>query len=304
MHYLFDTPNDRLVWDVGHQCYPHKILTGRRDRITTIKKKDGLAPFPKREESEYDTFGVGHSSTSVSAALGMAIAAQRKGDARKVVAVIGDGAMGAGMAFEALNHGGDVEPDMLVILNDNGMSISENVGALTKMLARLMASRTLNNIRERGKKMMKRGSFLWRFAKRWEEHAKGMFVPSTLFEEFGFHYTGPIDGHDVPLLIATIRTLKELKGPQLLHVVTTKGKGYEPAEREQIEYHAVGPFDPIKGIIKKAPGKQTYTEVFGLVSIKPLQILADIGLTPTAPRPTQQRLSMPHCDGITTRCES
>ncbi|HVV97422.1 MAG TPA: 1-deoxy-D-xylulose-5-phosphate synthase N-terminal domain-containing protein, partial [Rhodanobacteraceae bacterium] len=162
LHWLFDTPRDRLVWDVGHQCYPHKILTGRRDRITTIKKKDGLAPFPKRDESEYDTFGVGHSSTSISAALGMAIAAQRSGDDRKIVAVIGDGAMGAGMAFEALNHGGDVEPDMLVILNDNGMSISENVGAMAKMLARLMASRTLNRIREHGKKMMKRGSFVWR----------------------------------------------------------------------------------------------------------------------------------------------
>jgi len=264
LHYLFDTPRDRLVWAVGHQCYPHKILTGRRDRITTIKKKDGLAPFPKREESEYDTFGVGHSSTSVSAALGMAIAAQRNQDPRKIVAVIGDGAMTAGMAFEALNHGGDVEPDMLVILNDNGMSISENVGAMTKMLARLMASRTLNRIREHGKKMMTRGSFLWRFVKRWEEHAKGMFVPSTLFEEFGFHYTGPIDGHDVPQLISTLRTLKELKGPQLLHVITTKGKGYPPAEREQIEYHAVGPFDPQAGVVKKpsAP-KPTYTEIFG-----------------------------------------
>jgi 1-deoxy-D-xylulose-5-phosphate synthase len=264
LHYLYETPVDRLVWDVGHQCYPHKILTGRRDRITTIKKKDGLAPFPRREESEYDTFGVGHSSTSISAALGMAIAAQRKGDERKVVAVIGDGAMTAGMAFEALNHGGDVEPDLLVVLNDNQMSISENVGALPRMLARLMASRTLNKIRERGKKMMKRGSFLWRVVKRWEEHAKGMFVPSTLFEEFGFHYTGPIDGHDIPLLVSTLRTLKTLKGPQLLHVITTKGKGYAPAEREQIEYHAVGPFDPAAGLIKKVgAAKPTYTEIFG-----------------------------------------
>jgi len=264
LHWLYDTPVDRLVWDVGHQGYPHKILTGRRDRITTVKKKDGLAPFPKRDESEYDTFGVGHSSTSISAALGMAIAAQRKGDQRKVVAVIGDGAMTAGMAFEALNHGGDVEADLLVILNDNQMSISENVGALTKMLARLMASRTLNDIRERGKKMMKRDGFLWRFVKRWEEHAKGMFVPSTLFEEFGFHYTGPIDGHDLPLLLSTMRTLKGLKGPQLLHVITTKGKGYAPAEREQIEYHAVGPFDPEAGLVKKTGGaKPTYTEIFG-----------------------------------------
>ena len=264
LHYLYDTPTDRLVWDVGHQCYPHKILTGRRDRITTIKKKDGVAPFPKRDESEYDTFGVGHSSTSISAALGMAIAAQRKDDHRKVVAVIGDGAMTAGMAFEALNHGGDIEPDMLVILNDNQMSISENVGALPRMLARLMASRTLNRIREGAKRVMPRNGVMWRFTKRWEEHTKGMFVPSTLFEELGFHYTGPIDGHDLPALLSTLRTLKELKGPQLLHVVTTKGKGYAPAEREQIEYHAVGPFDPVAGVIKKpGKGKPTYTEIFG-----------------------------------------
>ncbi len=263
LHYLFDTPNDRLVWDVGHQCYPHKILTGRRDRITTVKQKNGLAPFPRREESEYDTFGVGHSSTSISAALGMAIAAQRKGDARKIVAVIGDGAMTAGMAFEALNHGGDVKPDMLVILNDNQMSISENVGALTKMLARLMSSRTLNRIRESGKKMMKHEGIAWRFAKRWEEHAKGMFMPSTLFEELGFHYTGPIDGHDIPQLVQALKTLKELEGPQFLHVITTKGKGYAPAERAQIDYHAVGPFDPDKGLVRKAATKPTYTEIFG-----------------------------------------
>ncbi len=262
LHYLFDTPNDRLVWDVGHQCYPHKILTGRRDRITTVKTKDGLAPFPRREESEFDTFGVGHSSTSISAALGMAIASQRKGEDRKVVAVIGDGAMTAGMAYEALNHGGDVKPDMLVILNDNQMSISENVGALTQMLARLMSSRTLNRMREGGKKMMKHEGIVWRFMKRWEEHAKGMFMPSTLFEELGFHYTGPIDGHDIPQLVQALRTLKELKGPQLLHVITTKGKGYAPAEREQINYHAVGPFDPVKGLAKKGASKPTYTEIF------------------------------------------
>ncbi|MCB1570038.1 MAG: 1-deoxy-D-xylulose-5-phosphate synthase, partial [Xanthomonadales bacterium] len=208
-------------------------------------------------------FGVGHSSTSISAALGMAIAAQRKGDERKIVAVIGDGAMTAGMAYEALNHGGDVKPDMLVILNDNQMSISENVGALTQMLARLMSSRTLNRMRESGKKMMKREGFLWRFLKRWEEHAKGMFMPSTLFEELGFHYTGPIDGHDIPQLVGALRTLKELKGPQLLHVITTKGKGYARAEREQIDYHAVGPFDPDKGLAKKGAAKPTYTEIFG-----------------------------------------
>jgi 1-deoxy-D-xylulose-5-phosphate synthase len=263
LHYLYNTPHDRLVWDVGHQCYPHKILTGRRDRIHTIKHAGGLAPFPRRDESSYDTFGVGHSSTSISAALGMAVAARRKGDARKVVAVIGDGGLTGGMAYEALHHGGDVDADMLVILNDNQMSISENVGALPKMLARLMTSRTLNVIRERTKNSMRRDSFLWRFLKRWEEHLKGMFVPSTLFEEFGFHYFGPIDGHDLPQLLQALKTLKDLKGPQLLHVITTKGKGYAPAEAQQIEYHAVGPFDPVKGLVKKAPGKQAYTDIFG-----------------------------------------
>jgi 1-deoxy-D-xylulose-5-phosphate synthase len=263
LHYLYDTPVDRLVWDVGHQCYPHKILTGRRDRISTIKKKDGLAPFPKRGESEYDTFGVGHSSTSISAALGMAIAAQRQGDARKVVAVIGDGGLTGGMAYEALHHGGDVDADLLVILNDNQMSISENVGALPKMLARLMTSRRLNAMRESAKRRLKPHGMLWRFLKRWEEHLKGMFVPSTLFEEMNFHYFGPIDGHDIGQLLHSLKTLKELKGPQLLHVITTKGKGYERAEREQIEYHAVGPFDPVKGVAKKAAGKPTYTDVFG-----------------------------------------
>ena len=263
LHYLYATPEDRLVWDVGHQCYPHKILTGRRDSIGTIKKKDGLAPFPRRDESAYDTFGVGHSSTSISAALGMALAAQRKGDARKVVAIIGDGGLTGGMAYEALHHGGDLDPDLLVILNDNQMSISENVGALPKMLARLMTSRRLNAMREGAKRRLRRDGMLWRFFKRWEEHLKGMFVPSTLFEEMNFHYFGPIDGHDLPQLLHSLKTLKDLKGPQLLHVITTKGKGYEPAEREQIEYHAVGPFDPVKGVSKKAAGKQTYTEVFG-----------------------------------------
>ncbi len=263
LHHEFDTPHDRLVWDVGHQCYPHKILTGRRERITTIKKKDGLAPFPRREESEYDTFGVGHSSTSISAALGMAIANQRRGDHRKVVAVIGDGAMTAGMAFEALNHGGDVEPDMLVVFNDNGMSISENVGALTKMMGRAMTSRRLNAFRERAKRAIPRQSLFGRFFKSWEEHAKGMFVPSTLFEELGFHYTGPIDGHDLPQLLHALRTVKNLPGPQLLHVMTTKGKGYAPAEQAQIEYHAVGPFDPQAGLSKKGtPAKPTYTDIF------------------------------------------
>ena len=268
LHYLFDTPRDRLVWDVGHQCYPHKILTGRRDRIESIKRKDGLAPFPRREESPYDTFGVGHSSTSISAALGMAIAAQRQGDNRKIVAIIGDGAMTAGMAFEALNHGGDLdpEPDLLVVLNDNGMSISENVGSLTKMLARLFLSRRLNALRERAKQQMPRGGVMWRFLKRWEEHAKGMFVPSTIFEELGFRYSGPIDGNDLGALLHSFKTLRNLRGPQLLHVVTTKGKGYAQAEADQIEYHAVSPFDPQAGIVKSAnPAvpKPTYTQIFG-----------------------------------------
>jgi 1-deoxy-D-xylulose-5-phosphate synthase len=224
LHAVFDTPRDRLVWDVGHQCYPHKILTGRRDRITTIKKKGGLAPFPRREESEYDTFGVGHSSTSISAALGMAIALKRKGDKRKIVTVVGDGAMTAGMAFEALNHAADVNADMLVVFNDNGMSISENVGGLTKSVARL---------------------------------------PGTLFEEMGFHYNGPVDGHDVAQLLHALRAVKDLPGPQLLHVITTKGKGYALAEQAQIEYHAVGPFDPSAGVVKKAgPSKPSYSDVF------------------------------------------
>jgi len=267
LHYLYQTPHDQLVWDVGHQTYPHKILTGRRDEIHTVKQKDGVAPFPKREESEYDTFGVGHSSTSISAALGMAIARQREGDDRRVVAVIGDGAMTAGMAFEALMHAGGMEPEpnLLVILNDNNMSISEAVGGLTKVLGRATGSRTLNALREGGKKILgdKRNNPA-RFVKRWEEHWKGMFVPSTMFEEMGFHYTGPIDGHDMPALLSTLKTLRTLKGPKLLHVLTTKGKGYEPAEGDQIGYHAVGPFDPIKGLVAKGGAKKpTYTDVFG-----------------------------------------
>jgi 1-deoxy-D-xylulose-5-phosphate synthase len=267
LHYLYETPVDRLVWDVGHQCYPHKILTGRRDEIHTVKQKDGVAPFPKREESEYDTFGVGHSSTSISAALGMAIALAQQGDDRKVVAVIGDGAMTAGMAFEALNHAGGMEPEpnLLVILNDNQMSISENVGGLTKMLGRLSSSRTLNALREGGKKLLgDKKKPPARFMRRWEEHWKGMFVPSTLFEQMGFHYTGPIDGHDVEALVGALKMLKTLKGPQLLHILTTKGKGYELAEGDQIGYHAVGPFDPEKGLISKTGAKKpTYTDVFG-----------------------------------------
>ncbi len=266
LHYLYQTPVDQLVWDVGHQTYPHKILTGRRDEIHTVKQKDGVAPFPKREESEYDTFGVGHSSTSISAALGMAIARQSQGDDRKVVAVIGDGAMTAGMAFEALMHAGGMEPEpnLLVILNDNNMSISEAVGGLTKMLGRATGSRTLNALREGGKKILgDKKNNPARFVKRWEEHWKGMFVPSTMFEEMGFHYTGPIDGHDLPALLSALKTLRTSKGPKLLHVMTTKGKGYEPAEGDQIGYHAVGPFDPDKGLVAKAGAKKpTYTDVF------------------------------------------
>lgn len=266
LHWLYDTPEDRIVWDVGHQCYPHKILTGRRDGIHTVKQSGGVAPFPKREESAYDTFGVGHSSTSISAALGMAVANAQAGNSRRVVAVIGDGAMTAGMAYEALNHAGGMEsePDMLVILNDNRMSISEAVGGLTRMLGRMTGNRTLNALREGGKKLLgDKHKPPARFVRRWEEHWKGMFVPSTLFEEMGFHYTGPIDGHDLPALLAALKTLKGLKGPQLLHVITTKGKGYERAEGDQIGYHAVSPFDPDKGLVAKTGPKQpTYTDVF------------------------------------------
>jgi 1-deoxy-D-xylulose-5-phosphate synthase len=266
LHYCFDTPHDRVVWDVGHQAYPHKILTGRADKIETIKKTGGLAPFPKRGESEFDTFGVGHSSTSISAGLGMALAAETQAKERRVVSVIGDGAMTAGMAFEALNHGGSLNPNMLVVLNENQMSISPNVGAITKILARMMIGPTVTNIRERSKQLMHRDSRVWRFMSRWEEHVKGMIVPSTLFEEFGFNYLGPIDGHDLPILIRTLKTIQTVEGPNLLHIVTTKGKGYAPAEVDPVKYHAVGPFDPDAGVADKVPDLKpspSYTEVFG-----------------------------------------
>jgi len=266
LHYCYETPHDRIVWDVGHQAYPHKILTGRRERIGTIKKTGGLAPFPKRAESEFDTFGVGHSSTSISAGLGMALASTLKKQERRVVSVIGDGAMTAGMAFEALNHGGSLDPNMLVVLNENQMSISPNVGAMTKVLARMMSGPTVTNIRERGKRLMHRDSRVWRFMSRWEEHVKGMIVPSTLFEEFGFNYLGPIDGHDLPVLIRTLRTIQTVDGPNLLHIITAKGKGYEPAEKDPVKYHAVAPFDPQTGIVAKTPAIKpppTYTQVFG-----------------------------------------
>jgi 1-deoxy-D-xylulose-5-phosphate synthase len=266
LHFLYETPNDRIVWDVGHQAYPHKILCERAGSITTIKQKQGLAPFPKRSESEYDTFGTGHSSTSISAALGMAAATAALGKSRKCVAIIGDGAMTAGMAYEALNHGGDLDNDLLVVLNENQMSISPNVGAMTKMLGRLMSGPTMTGIRERGKSLMHRDSRTWRFMSRWEEHIKGMVMPSTLFEELGFNYLGPIDGHDLPTLIRTIRTARDVHGPNLLHIITEKGKGYEPAERDPVKYHAVGPFDPDTGVVAKpvpAKTRPSYTEIFG-----------------------------------------
>ena len=266
LHYCFETPHDRIVWDVGHQAYPHKILTGRRDRIETIKKTGGLAPFPKRGESEFDTFGVGHSSTSISAGLGMTLASVNRKIDRRVVSIIGDGAMTAGMAFEALNHGGSLDPNMLVVLNENQMSISPNVGAITKILARMMSGPTVTNIRERSKQMMHRDSKVWRFMSRWEEHVKGMIMPSTLFEEFGFNYVGPIDGHDLPLLVRTLQTIQTVEGPNLLHIITAKGKGYAPAEQDPIKYHAVEPFNLETGILPSTPGVRpapTYTEVFG-----------------------------------------
>jgi len=264
LHYVFQTPHDRIVWDVGHQAYPHKILTGRKDQLTTIKQKGGLAPFPKRTESEYDTFGVGHSSTSIGAGLGMALASQIEGIDREVVAVIGDGAMTAGMAYEALNHGGELDPNLLVVLNENEMSISPNVGALSRMLIKIVSGRTYNRMREKSKRIMRRGSWLWKFLSRWEEHAKGMFVPNTLFEELGFHHLGPIDGHDVNQLVNTLEVAKEIKGPKLLHIITKKGKGYKPAEQDPIKYHAVGQFKPEEGMTAKSkPSKPTYTEVFG-----------------------------------------
>ncbi|MGL5302173.1 MAG: 1-deoxy-D-xylulose-5-phosphate synthase, partial [Aeromonas sp.] len=232
LHYVYNTPFDQLIWDVGHQAYPHKILTGRRSQIHTIRQKDGLHPFPWRGESEYDVLSVGHSSTSIGAALGMAVAAESEGLGRKVVAVIGDGAITAGMAFEALNHAGDVHKDMLVILNDNEMSISENVGALNNHLARVMSGKLYTTIREGGKKVLAGLPPVKELARRAEEHLKGMVVPGTLFEEFGFNYIGPIDGHDIEALVETLRNMRNLKGPQLLHIKTKKGKGYEPAEKD------------------------------------------------------------------------
>ncbi len=263
LHYIFNTPDDRIVWDVGHQAYPHKVLTGRRDQLATIRQTDGLHPFPVRTESEYDTFAVGHSSTSISAALGMAMAAKQKGEERHCVAVIGDGALTGGMAFEAMNHAADTDTNMLVILNDNEMSISENVGALNKYLAKLLAGRFYQRVRETGKKALHGMKPLSDFVGRAEEHMRGMLLPGTLFEELGFHYIGPIDGHDLPTLLSTLETIKTLKGPQFLHIVTRKGKGYEPAENDPIAYHGVPIFDPKVTDLPKGVKPKTYSNIFG-----------------------------------------
>jgi len=264
LHYVFATPEDRLVWDVGHQAYPHKVLTGRADRLHTIKQHDGLAPFPSRSESEYDTFGVGHSSTSISAAIGMSVAAAHLGVDRHVVAVIGDGAMTAGMAFEGLNHAGSLPNNLLVVLNDNDMSISENVGALSNHFARALSGRVYAHLREGGKKVLRQMPTVWELARRSEEHLKGMVLPGTLFEEMGFNYIGPMDGHDVRALVSTLRNLRKLHGPQFLHVVTRKGKGYAPAEADPIKWHGPGPFDPASGtIFKEKSTGPSYSQIFG-----------------------------------------
>jgi len=264
LHAVFNTPEDRLVWDVGHQCYAHKILTGRRAGMSRLRMQGGVSGFPKRGESPYDTFGVGHSSTSISAALGMALAAKQKGEGRKVVAIIGDGAMSAGMAFEALNNAGVADADMLVILNDNEMSISPPVGALNNILTRLMSGRTFNAARNGARHMLEFAPPLLELARRAEEHVKGMIAPGTLFEEFGFQYYGPIDGHDLDALIPTLENLRKLKGPKFLHVITKKGQGYKLAEADPILYHGVAKFAPGEGIkASKGPGKLTYTQVFG-----------------------------------------
>ncbi|TBU97948.1 1-deoxy-D-xylulose-5-phosphate synthase [Stutzerimonas kirkiae] len=264
LHYVFDTPDDRLVWDVGHQAYPHKILTGRRERMASLRQKDGLAAFPRRSESEYDTFGVGHSSTSIGAALGMAIANRLQGNRRKSVAVIGDGALTAGMAFEALNHAPEVNADMLVVLNDNDMSISHNVGGMSNYLARILSSRTYSSMREGSKKVLSRLPGAWEIARRTEEYAKGMLVPGTLFEELGWNYIGPIDGHDLPTLIATLRNMRDLSGPQFLHVVTKKGKGFAPAEADPITWHAISKLEPLDAPkIAQAPAGPRYSNIFG-----------------------------------------
>ena len=264
LHYLFDTPRDRLVWDVGHQCYPHKILTGRREQMSVLRQHGGLSGFPNISESEYDHFGAGHSSTSISAALGMAIASQAQGLDSKTVAIIGDGGMTAGMAFEALNHGGAIDTDLLVILNDNEMSISPNVGSMSKYLSSIWSGKIYTSLRSGSKKVLKRIPSAWELARRAEEHVKGMVTPGTLFEELGFSYFGPIDGHNLADLTTLIRNLQQLSGPRMLHIVTRKGKGYAPAEADACKFHGVGPFDPDSGTLKSSskPGMQSYTNVF------------------------------------------
>jgi 1-deoxy-D-xylulose-5-phosphate synthase len=265
LHYVFDTPYDQLVWDVGHQAYPHKILTGRKERMTTIRTRDGVSAFPSRAESEYDAFGVGHSSTSISAALGMAIASELKGEDKKMVAIIGDGSITGGMAFEAMNHAGALDANLLVILNDNDMSISPPVGAMNNYLTKILSSKFYSSMREGSKKALSSMPSVWELARRTEEHMKGMVVPGTLFEELGFNYIGPIDGHDVDMLVSTLENLKHITGPRFLHIVTQKGKGYPPAEKDPLAYHGVPAFDPTKDCLpKSAPSPHpTYTEVFG-----------------------------------------
>ncbi len=264
LHYLFNTPDDRLIWDVGHQCYPHKILTGRRDQMSVLRQQDGLSGFPKIDESEYDHFGAGHSSTSISAALGMAIAAKARNEDRKAVAIIGDGGMTAGMAYEALNHGGAIDTDLLVILNDNEMSISPNVGAMSKYLSRIWSGKFYSNMRAGSKKVLQQIPSAWELARRAEEHVKGMIVPGTLFEELGFSYYGPIDGHNLHDMIPLIKNMQHLSGPRLLHIVTRKGKGYEPAEADACKFHGVGPYDAKTGAVTSTakPGLQPYTQIF------------------------------------------
>jgi 1-deoxy-D-xylulose-5-phosphate synthase len=263
LHYVFDTPHDRIVWDVGHQTYPHKILTGRREAMARLRMLDGISGFPRRAESKYDTFGTAHSSTSISAALGMAVASKIKNEKRSCIAVIGDGAMSAGMAFEAMNNAGAMDVDLLVILNDNEMSISRPVGALTNYLAKLLSGRLYSTARRASEHLLKRVPGVWELARRAEEHVKGMVTPSTLFEEFGFNYIGPIDGHDLDTVIQTLDNIKKLKGPQFLHVVTRKGQGYKLAEDDPIAYHGPGKFNPAEGLKSVTGGKPTYSQIFG-----------------------------------------
>jgi 1-deoxy-D-xylulose-5-phosphate synthase len=263
LHYVFETPEDRIVWDVGHQTYPHKILTGRRENMPTLRQLGGVSGFPRRSESVYDTFGTAHSSTSISAALGMAVGAKAKGEKRRCIAVIGDGALSAGMAFEALNNAGAMDVDLLVILNDNEMSISPPVGALTNYLARLLSGRVYETAKRAGERVLRRVPGMLDLARRAEEHVKGMLTPGTLFEEFGFNYIGPIDGHDLDALIPTLANIRKLSGPQFLHVVTTKGQGYKLAEEDPVTYHGPGKFDPGEGIKKASGGKPTYSQIFG-----------------------------------------